>query len=694
MPEDRYAELGRLVADLIDRGRAIFASAAQPGSPAQPASTAAVRPVTAPPAAPDGAAPPLSEPVVITGAALGLPGTERVFDDENVARILSGQQFIDVVPRQVRREMVDKHITRLVKSDTGDPVFETIESEGDVIKLAGRYGSFDLAAEFGVDADRDAALDQCTRLAIGAGVDALRDAGIPLVRHYHTTTLGTRLPDRWGLPADMRDDTGVIFASAFPGYESFATDLNHYHEDRARRHELGVLEDIRARMSAQDQAVAEVDRRIAELRHLLQAEPFTFDRRFLFRVLSMGHSQFAELIGARGPNTQVNAACASTSQALCVAEDWIRAGRCRRVVVVSADDVASDTLLPWVGSGFLASGAAATDAVVEDAALPFDRRRHGMIIGSGAAALVVESAAAARERGIRPICEILAAVTANSAFHGTRLDVEHISQVMEQLIRQAERRGVDRAKIADQTMFVSHETYTPARGGSASAEISALRTAFGPAADSIVIANTKGFTGHAMGAGIEEVVAVKALETGIVPPVPNYREPDPELGLLNLSRGGAYPVKYALRLAAGFGSQISMTLMHWIEPPDGVHRAPSELGFAYRIADEPAWRSWLAKMTGRDDAQLEVVQRRLRVADDATRQSPVTMPAAQAAPVREAAVRSPRSRSRRPPARWRAPPRNPWRRPRRHRSGRPAAPAPRPRHLTRSPTRSSMSWRA
>ena len=48
-------------------------------------------------------------------------------------------------------------------------------------------------------------------------------------------------------------------------------------------------------------------------------------------------------------------------------------------------------------------------------------------------------------------------------------------------------------------------------------------------------------------------VAVKALETGIVPPVPNFREPDPELGRLNLSRGGAYPVTYALRLAAGLG---------------------------------------------------------------------------------------------------------------------------------------------
>ena len=119
------------------------------------------------------------KPVVITGAALGLPGTERVFDDENVARILSGQQFIDVVPRQVRREMVDKHITRLVKSETGDPVFEAIESEGDVIKLAGRYGSFDLAEEFGVDADRDAALDQCTRLAIGVGPGRAARRGHP-----------------------------------------------------------------------------------------------------------------------------------------------------------------------------------------------------------------------------------------------------------------------------------------------------------------------------------------------------------------------------------------------------------------------------------------------------------------------------------------------------------------------------------
>ena len=193
-------------------------------------------------------------------------------------------------------------------------------------------------------------------------------------------------------------------------------------------------------MQGDEPACAETDRLITELRGLLESEPFSFDRRFLFRCLSMGHSQFAEIIGARGPNTQINAACASTTQALSLAEDWIRAGRCRRVVVVSADDVTGDELLPWVTAGFLASGAAAIDESVEDAAIPFDARRHGMIVGMGAASFVVESAEAARERGLQPICEVLGAVTANSAFHGTRLDIDHIAQMMETVVGQAERR--------------------------------------------------------------------------------------------------------------------------------------------------------------------------------------------------------------------------------------------------------------
>ncbi|HET8979037.1 MAG TPA: SDR family NAD(P)-dependent oxidoreductase [Solirubrobacteraceae bacterium] len=573
-----------------------------------------------------------TEPLVITGAALGLPGARRLFDDGNIARLLAGEQGIDVVPARLRREMLDKHITRLVKRDDGGAGFEAIDRLEDVIKLAARAGEFDLHSEFGVDADRIAALGHDTQMAIAAGIDALRDAGIPLVLRYKTTTTGAQLPSHWELPAEMRDDTGVIFASAFPGLEEMADEVQRSTVDAMRRERLAALESLRARMldheGTDPVVLAEVERRIHDVTHQLAQEPYRFDRRFIFRVLSMGHSQFAELIGARGPNTQVNSACASTTQAVALAEDWIRLGRCRRVVVIAADDATSDTMLSWIGAGFLATGAAATDEVVDEAALPFDRRRHGMIVGMGAAGLVVESAASAAERGLTPICEVLASVTANSAFHGTRLDVEHISAVMEKLVAEAERHGVRREEIARELMFVSHETYTPARGGSAAAEIHALRAVFGADTDRIVIANSKGYTGHPMGVGLEDVLAVKSLETGVVPPVPNFREPDPELGALNLSQGGAYPIRYALRLAAGFGSQIAMLLLRWTPVADGRRRGVDELGYRYRVSDATAWQRWLRQISGQDAPRLEVVDRRLRIADQGAAPTPAPPPMA------------------------------------------------------------------
>jgi acyl transferase domain-containing protein len=583
--------------------------------------------------------------VVITGAALGLPGTEHVFDDANVGRILDGQQFIKPIPTDLRRAILDKHITRLVKSENGG-AFETIGSLDDVIKLAGRSEGFDVESEFGVTPERSAALDRDTALAIGAGIDALRDAGIPLVMRYKTTTIGTQLLDRWVLPESLRDDTGVIFASALPGLNAFADELARYHTDHMRREHLATLEALQARASevnGHSILGQEIAKQVEELRTVIEKAPYLFDRRFLFKVLSMGHSQFAEFICARGPNTQVNAACASTTQAIGLAEDWIQAGRCRRVIVISADDITSNHMIEWIGAGFLASGAAATDEVVEDAAIPFDRRRHGMIMGMGAAALVVESKDSVRERGIQPICEVLSTVNGNSAFHGTRLDVNHISMLMENLIAKAEStEGIKRHQIAPKMVFVSHETYTPARGGSASAEIFALRRVFGDSADQIVIANTKGFTGHAMGAGIEDVLAVKALETGCVPPVANFKEVDPELGALNLSKGGTYPVEYALRLAAGFGSQVNMTLLRWMPTKNGVHQTQDALGYAYRIVDAGAWKAWLSKIAGKPNADLEVVQRTLRVCDVRV---PVKAPAAskdsKVAPAPTLAVQAP-----------------------------------------------------
>ncbi len=559
---------------------------------------------------------PLTGSVVISGAGLGLPGRGHpVFDDGNIERLLTGQNMIEPLPITARGTMLQKRVTRLNKSAAG-ATMEIIEDMDRTIKLAGQRGAFDPNSDFGIPDERVDATDIATQLAMAAGMEALRDAGIPLVMRYRQTSVGSYLPDRWMLPDALADETGVIFGSAFPGLERMSEEADRFYQHQNLVKQVETLRQLAGIDRSSSSALAtEIRARLAELESQIASLNYHFDRRFIFRILNMGHSQFAEYIGARGPNTGVNAACATTTHAISLAEDWIRSGRARRVIVIAGDDVTSGSLVEWVGTGLLASGATTTEGNLRLAALPFDRRRNGMIMGMGAAALVLESEDAVRERGMRGIAEVLATQIGNSAFHGTRLDVAHVREVMDRLVRQAEQRfGLQRDAMAPHTVFISHETYTPARGGSAAAEIHALRHTFGDHANQVIIANTKGYTGHTMGVGIEDVLAVKALETRQIPPIAHLDddfEPDPDLGDLNLSRGGSYAVDYALRLGAGFGSQIAMTL---------VRRIP---GVAERI-NQAVYNRWLADVAGYARAEIEVSQRTLRIRHDG---APVRAPA-------------------------------------------------------------------
>lgn len=73
-------------------------------------------------------------------------------------------------------------------------------------------------------------------------------------------------------------------------------------------------------------------------------------------------------------------------------------GRADRVVVVAGDNASGETLLPWIGSGFRALGAATTACAVSDAALPFDKRRSGMLLGAGGIGMVLETEISSSER--------------------------------------------------------------------------------------------------------------------------------------------------------------------------------------------------------------------------------------------------------------------------------------------------------
>ncbi len=550
----------------------------------------------------------------VSGLSVGLPGAHKeLFADDNWDRILAGENLIDPLPTAEQEKLAEKNIVRLVKGEGGSAQFQVISDVAQVIQLAGQRGGFDIA-QYGVGADLAESLDRTFQYAIAAGLEALRDAGIPLQRTYLQTSQGGYLPKEWKLPEALRDETGIIFASAFPGYDNLIRDISRFLADKysgKTRDELqalyndliGSAEDPETRGRMQDA----FDREFQRLQDVLPesgTKRYEFNRKFLFNVLSMGHSQLAQFIGARGPNTQVNAACASTTQAVAIAEDWIRTGRCRRVLVVGADDVTSDAMFEWIGAGFLAAGAATTKAKVEEAALPFDKRRHGMIVGMGAVGLVIEAIPECTKRGMRPIARLLATRVSNSAFHGSRLDVHHISAEMRAMLASAGARyGITPAGIAAQTVFMSHETYTPARGGSASAEIHALREAFGPLANKVIIANTKGFTGHPQGASIEDAIVLKCLQRGRLPPIANFREPDPELGDLNLSHGGNYDAKYALRLAAGFGSQVAMSLCELVAKE------------TERIADPARYTQWMSDISGLPAAKTEVVHRTLRIVD-------------------------------------------------------------------------------
>jgi acyl transferase domain-containing protein/phosphopantetheinyl transferase len=519
--------------------------------------------------------------VVATGASLGLPGGDEIFSPENVQRILAGENRIERLSAQDETDLLSRNIVRLHKDPkTGQGTFVPVDTPDQLIRLAGIGRGVD-PAEYGISASLARALDITSILAIGAGLEALRDAGIPLIEVTRTTGSGRTVTVGWRLPEALRDGTGVIFASAFPGYTNLMKHMQANGDDGEGR----------------------------------------FDRRFLFQVLGMGHSQFAQFIGARGPNTCVNAACASTTQAVSIAEDWIRLGRAERVIVVGADDVTNDQMLSWIGAGFLAAGAATTADKVEDAALPFDARRNGMILGMGAVGLVVEREDVAQKRGTKPIARLLATQMANSAFHGTRLDADHISAQVRSVVEAAcTAAGVTPDAMASNALFMSHETYTPARGGSAAAEIFGLRAAFGDAANQVVVTNTKGFTGHPMGAGIEDAIALKALQYETIPPVPNLKVPDPDLGDLTLSSGGPRSVRFAIRLAAGFGSQLALAV--WEAGARGDNRTDASLQ-----------KAWLQAISGYTAPELTVENRTLRVVEGQPAVAPAPAEPTQQAPV-------------------------------------------------------------
>lgn len=513
-----------------------------------------------------------TETHIISGVASGLPGYEShevAFSKEARLALFKGRSSLDLVPTKLLDEMVKRNVVQLKKSRDGTTESCPVAEHSSCIQISASMGQIDLT-RYGVTAAVAATMDLASQMAMAAGLEAMKEAGL---------VTGASGEKGWELPENLRATTAVIYACSFPALGATVDEVSRYHTslhtNNASSEDLinEVVRRSKEAVSAED--LAALRRMVPESQ---AQQPYSFDRKFLFKALLLANSQLAQVTKARGPNVQTNAACAGTTQALSLAQDWLRLGRAERVVVIAGDNAAGDTLMPWLGSGFRALGAACISNDLVQAAQPFSPGRCGMILGSGAIGLVVErptsyltrmSIALSKPKSAVPqfiprVCRLIETFTANSAFHGSSLDTDHIAQSMKDFLALVQaRHGIFPHEIAKHGIYLSHETSTMSspKASCAYNEVQALRLCFGPELlKQLLIVNTKGFTGHPMGVSFEDVVAVDALLTGSVPPVANLKESDPTLGALRLSQGGAYQAKYALRFAAGFGSQVALAL--------------------------------------------------------------------------------------------------------------------------------------
>jgi len=539
--------------------------------------------------------------IVISGVSVGLPGkTRRVFAADNFDAILNGENFIDLLSNEAMEGFTDKNITKLYKQPDGNARFVQITKTEDVIHLAGQLGYFNLNDEYGIKEQYDISM----AIGIAAGIEALKDANIPLVMQYKKMKDGkTLIPDGFALPESMQEETGVIITSLWPNGETLISELEKYFYEKLF---LKPYEEFESIYYFLMEKIKDLDIKEqltewffkAKARKRKDFETYTFDRNFLANACPLGSAHLAQIIKAKGPNTLVSAACASTTLAIGIAEDWIRVGRCKRVLVVGGENATSPLQSQWIGSGFLALGAATIKKRVSEAAKPFDEDRNGTILGSGAVGLVIESESCAKKRGMNGQCEILGTHIANSAYHTYNIDVPHMSREMEKFISKVEARtGLRKEDYADKLLFMSHETYTPARGGSADAEVTALESAFAGHLSSICISNTKGFTGHTLGAAIEDVVLVKALQKRKAPPIANLKKIPDHFKKLNFSGQDKITSEYGLHLAAGFGSHFAFMFVKRIEEN--------------QVEGNARYQMWLKEITGSGHPEVKVIDNTL-----------------------------------------------------------------------------------
>jgi 3-oxoacyl-[acyl-carrier-protein] synthase II len=250
--------------------------------------------------------------------------------------------------------------------------------------------------------------------------------------------------------------------------------------------------------------------------------------------------------GFRGPNFATVSACASSTNAIIDAINYIRWGKADIFITGGSEACVNE---PGIG-GFNALQALSTNnAEFESASRPFDRTRDGFVLGEGAGALVVEEYEHAKARGAKIYAELVGTGLTADAYHMTAPHPEGLGarNVMKLAVSDAS------LNIEDVDYINVHGTATPLGDVS---ETKAIMSVFGEHAYKLNISSTKSMTGHLLGAAgaIEAIAAIMAVVHDIIPPTINFRNPDPAIDQrLNLTLNKAQNRKVNIAISNTFG---------------------------------------------------------------------------------------------------------------------------------------------
>jgi 3-oxoacyl-[acyl-carrier-protein] synthase II len=260
--------------------------------------------------------------------------------------------------------------------------------------------------------------------------------------------------------------------------------------------------------------------------------------------------------GFRGPNFTTVSACASSTNALIDAFNYIKWNKADVFIAGGSEACVYE---PGIG-GFNAMMALSTrNDSPKTASRPFDKDRDGFVMGEGAGALILEEYEHAKKRGATIYAEVVGGGLTADAHHITAPHPDGLGAC-----------NVMRLAIEDAALDTSTIDYINVHGTSTPlgdiAETKAIKSLFGEHAYNLNISSTKSMTGHLLGAAgvIEAIACIMAVKEDIVPPTINHKNEDPEIDNklnLTLNKAERRTINYALSNTFGFGGHNASLLL-------------------------------------------------------------------------------------------------------------------------------------